>query len=164
MLTQFADRTLPAQASLARRAKWRAVTAAAAGVVVCLLALGMFALAWPHVRVALDASALNAPLALVKAAAANSIALVSTYVAVVALIWAGADATTPPTRDFTRFSSLSSNDRTWRIAHLSDIHAVGERYGYRIESGRTGPQGMTDWRQRWSNWSKSMFPSRCMPC
>ena len=30
---------------------------------------------------------------------------------------------------------------TWRIAHLSDIHVVGERYGFRIESGRSGPQG-----------------------
>lgn len=27
------------------------------------------------------------------------------------------------------------------MAHLSDLHTVGERYGFRIESGRTGPQG-----------------------
>ena len=27
------------------------------------------------------------------------------------------------------------------MAHLSDIHVVGERYGFRIESGRAGPQG-----------------------
>ncbi len=31
--------------------------------------------------------------------------------------------------------------RTWRVAHLSDVHVVGERYGFRIESGRSGPQG-----------------------
>jgi 3',5'-cyclic AMP phosphodiesterase CpdA len=30
---------------------------------------------------------------------------------------------------------------TWCIAQLSDIHVVGERYGFRIESGRSGPQG-----------------------
>ena len=30
---------------------------------------------------------------------------------------------------------------TWRVAHLSDIHVVGERYGFRIESGRSGPRG-----------------------
>ena len=98
-------------------------------------------MAWPHVRVAVDVSALSAPLTLVKAALANSIALVSAYVAVAALVWSAADATTPPARDFTRYASPSGNDRTWRIAHLSDIHAVGERYGYRIESGRAGPQG-----------------------
>ena len=31
--------------------------------------------------------------------------------------------------------------KVWRVAHLSDVHAVGERYGFRIESGRAGPRG-----------------------
>ena len=31
--------------------------------------------------------------------------------------------------------------RSFRIAHLSDLHVVGERYGFRIESGRGGPRG-----------------------
>ena len=31
--------------------------------------------------------------------------------------------------------------RTWRIAHLSDVHVVGEPYGFRLESGRAGPRG-----------------------
>ena len=42
---------------------------------------------------------------------------------------------------------LSYDDRTWRIAHLSDIHTVGERYGFRIESGRSGPRGNERLRQ-----------------
>ena len=141
LFNQVIDRMLPANVSPARRAAWRIVTTAASGVVICLLSVGILALAWPHVRVAVDASALGAPLTLVKAALANSIALVSAYVAIAALVWSAADATTPPTREFTRYTSPSTSDRTWRIAHLSDIHAVGERYGYRIESGRAGPQG-----------------------
>lgn len=28
-----------------------------------------------------------------------------------------------------------------QVAHLSDLHVVGERYGYRMESGTLGPQG-----------------------
>jgi 3',5'-cyclic AMP phosphodiesterase CpdA len=28
-----------------------------------------------------------------------------------------------------------------RVAHLSDLHVVGERYGYRMESGTHGPRG-----------------------
>jgi 3',5'-cyclic AMP phosphodiesterase CpdA len=28
-----------------------------------------------------------------------------------------------------------------RVAHLSDLHVVGERYGYRMESGTKGPRG-----------------------
>jgi 3',5'-cyclic AMP phosphodiesterase CpdA len=31
--------------------------------------------------------------------------------------------------------------RTARVAHLSDLHLVGERYGYRMEAGTAGPQG-----------------------
>jgi hypothetical protein len=27
------------------------------------------------------------------------------------------------------------------VAHLADLHVVGERYGFRIESGRSGPRG-----------------------
>src|SRR5262249_14949335 len=31
--------------------------------------------------------------------------------------------------------------RVVRIAHLSDLHLVGERYGYRMEAGTHGPRG-----------------------
>ena len=31
--------------------------------------------------------------------------------------------------------------RRWRVAHLSDIHVVGERFGFRLGSGRAGPRG-----------------------
>ena len=40
-----------------------------------------------------------------------------------------------------KFQSPPIQGRTWRIAHLSDIHVVGERYGFRIECGRSGPRG-----------------------
>jgi len=30
---------------------------------------------------------------------------------------------------------------TVRVAHLSDLHVVGEHYGYRMESGTSGPRG-----------------------
>jgi len=30
---------------------------------------------------------------------------------------------------------------TFRVAHLSDLHIVGERYGYRMEAGTHGPRG-----------------------
>ena len=43
--------------------------------------------------------------------------------------------------DLEAFDTRPDEARTWRIAHLSDIHVVGERYGFRIESGRSGPRG-----------------------
>jgi 3',5'-cyclic AMP phosphodiesterase CpdA len=67
--------------------------------------------------------------------------LVAAYVAVAVMVWSIADATMPPTRNFKRFAATSQGGRTWRVAHLSDIHVVGERYGFRIESGRSGPRG-----------------------
>ncbi len=56
------------------------------------------------------------------------------------LIWGIADATMHQPRDLraTRNGQAAAN---WRVAHLSDIHTVGERYGFRIESGRSGPRG-----------------------
>ena len=58
-----------------------------------------------------------------------------------ALVWGLADATMAPPRDLDGFPKPTPGARTWRIAHLSDVHVVGERYGFRIESGRSGPQG-----------------------
>jgi hypothetical protein len=43
--------------------------------------------------------------------------------------------------DLTAFETPDPAARAWRVAHLSDIHVVGERYGFRIESGRAGPRG-----------------------
>ena len=48
---------------------------------------------------------------------------------------------------FAHFAAPTAGDRTWRVAHLSDIHTVGERYGFRIESGRSGPRGNERLRQ-----------------
>ena len=44
-------------------------------------------------------------------------------------------------RDLRSFDAPPRGGRTWRVAHLSDLHTVGERYGFRVESGRLGPRG-----------------------
>jgi 3',5'-cyclic AMP phosphodiesterase CpdA len=36
-----------------------------------------------------------------------------------------------------------------RVAHLSDLHLVGERYGYRMEAGTHGPRGNRCLRRAW---------------
>ena len=71
----------------------------------------------------------------------NSVVLITSYLAVAAFVWGLADATTPQPYDITTFEPQPVPGRAWRIAHLSDLHVVGERYGFRIESGRAGPQG-----------------------
>jgi hypothetical protein len=42
--------------------------------------------------------------------------------------------------DLSAFDS-PANGCSWRVVHLSDLHVVGERYGFRIESGRSGACG-----------------------
>jgi hypothetical protein len=141
ILSQIADRVLPPDVTTARRSRWRAVTATLSGVIICLVSIGILLLVWPYVRLVVEFSDLSEPIALVKAALANSIAIVAAYVAVAVLVWSAADATMPATRDLDDFAAPAADDRTWRVAHLSDIHAVGERYGFRIECGRSGPRG-----------------------
>jgi hypothetical protein len=86
-------------------------------------------------------SDLLAPRQLAWVALVNTVVVISAYLAVAALLWGLADAMTAPPRDLERFHSRTPGARTWRIAHLSDLHVVGERYGFRIESGRSGPRG-----------------------
>jgi 3',5'-cyclic AMP phosphodiesterase CpdA len=141
VLNQIGDRLLPENVAPIRRGRWRSATAALSGAIICFVSIAVFLLVLPHTRLVVEFSALNAPVALLKAAIANSLAIVSGYVAVGALVWSIADATLPPVRDFNRFGTLSSGSKLWRVAHLSDIHVVGGEYEFRIESGRCGPRG-----------------------
>jgi hypothetical protein len=67
--------------------------------------------------------------------------LLSAYLAAASLVWGFADATMPQPIDLAAFDTAASESRRWRVAHLSDIHVIGEQYGFRIESGRSGPRG-----------------------
>src|SRR5262249_23172277 len=58
-----------------------------------------------------------------------------------AVLGGSAGATWPPPRAAELCDDPPADGRAWRIAHLSDVHVVGERYGFRLESGRSGPCG-----------------------
>jgi hypothetical protein len=131
----LADRT-----TRRRRGRLRAATAIAAGIIISALAGLVLMLAWPSSRWVGNISDLTAPLHLAPVAFANGVVLVAVYLGFVALVWAVADATMPQPRDFHGFQAMAAG-RRWRVAHLSDLHVVGERYGFRIESGRSGPRG-----------------------
>jgi hypothetical protein len=146
-LRHLVERLLPSQSTRAQLATLRAATAAAAGSVVCGLAVLTLKLAWPRSRCIGDISDLASPHRLAMAALANSVVVAAAYLAGAALVWAIADATMAQPRDLEEFHPPLQKGRTWRIAHLSDIHVVGERYGFRIESGRSGPRGNARLRQ-----------------
>jgi hypothetical protein len=118
-----------------------AIAAVGGGILVSSLSLWLVVLAWPASRWVGEAGDVLAPFQLIGPALANAVVIVGCYVTGAALIWALADGALGRPADLMTFADMPSDARTWRIAHLSDLHAVGERYGFRIESGRTGPQG-----------------------
>ncbi|HET7257239.1 MAG TPA: metallophosphoesterase, partial [Xanthobacteraceae bacterium] len=140
-LRQLAEGRLPARATKAQRARLRAAAAVVSGVLLCAVALGVLAAVLPSADLLRGASGVGSASHLAVVALANTVVLVAGYLAVAALVWAIADATMAQPQDFDEFAERPSAGRTWRVAHLSDVHTVGERYGFRIESGRSGASG-----------------------
>jgi hypothetical protein len=146
-LRHMAERWLPAHASSAQRDRLRAVMAAVAGAMICALALLLLATAWQSAHLSGNIGKFSSARQLALVIFANSVVIVTAYLAVIAVVWAIADATIGQPRDFDRYCLTPVAGRHWRIAHLSDIHVVGERFGFRIESGRSGPRGNEGFRQ-----------------
>ncbi len=69
----------------------------------------------------------------------NGVWVVAAYLMLAAPAWSVAEALVGLPEDMPATAPPARAD--WRIAHLSDIHVVGERYGFRLESGRHGPRG-----------------------
>jgi hypothetical protein len=132
----------------ARRARLRAATAAGGGLMTCALALGAVAAAWPATRWTAEVGAFASPFQFLRPAMANMVVVMGGYLAAASLAWGYADATMGQPRDLPASDRLPPDGaRRWRVAHLSDLLAVGERFGFRIESGRAGPRGNERMRQ-----------------
>jgi predicted MPP superfamily phosphohydrolase len=140
-LQHLAERTLSSASTSLERARVRAATSAAAGFMLCGWAVLVAALFWPASRWMGTVHDLVAPHRLLIPTLANAIVLISVYTAIVTLLWGFADASMPQPLELARFDTAPSGGCLWRIAHLSDLHVVGQRYGFRIESGRDGPRG-----------------------
>jgi 3',5'-cyclic AMP phosphodiesterase CpdA len=140
-LRHIVERLFPRYSAAGGRGRLRAMSSAGAGVIVCGCAASVAILAWPASRwigTVADVVILHR---LVVPMLANAIVLVSSYLAIASLAWGFTDASMDQPIDLATFDETSPGGRTWRVAHLSDLHVVGERYGFRIESGRGGPRG-----------------------
>ncbi len=140
-LRDVARRLLPRDAELARRARARQVATAAAGFILAALALWAVVALWPSTRWIGQFWDLRFPQRLVLPTLANSGVLIGLFLAGASLYWAVADATMRLPVDHEAFDEVPPDGRIWRVAHVSDLHAVGGRHEFRIESGRLGPQG-----------------------
>ena len=123
------------------RARLRSANSVGAGIMLSACAVVIAILAWPASRWAGNWSDLLLLHRLAVPTLANAVVLTAGYLAVASLVWGFADASMPQPLDLAMFDAASSEGRTWRVAHLSDIHVIGEQYGFRIESGRAGPRG-----------------------
>ena len=137
-LRYLAEMLLPSGATKAQYSWVRAAAAATAGIVICGLALLALTQAWPGSRWVGTFADLTSLPRLAPIAWANSVVLVSAYLAAAAIVWGIADASMDQPQTLDHYPPPGAAGRTWRVAHLSDIHIVGERYGFRIESGRSG--------------------------
>jgi 3',5'-cyclic AMP phosphodiesterase CpdA len=125
----------------ARRARLRAFSAAAAGTLLCVISLFIVWLIGPHTRWSAQFADLLAPLDLIVPALANAGVILFAYCTAVTFVWGLADASMDQPRGWSDFVDRSVLKRSWRVVHLSDVHIVGERFGFRLESGRLGPRG-----------------------
>jgi hypothetical protein len=140
-LRHLAERMFARHFTPAGRARLRAASSAVAGVTVCGCAASIAILVWPGTRWMGTASDLVVPHHLIVPTLSNAVVLVSGYLMLAALVWGFADASMDQPLDLAAFDAAPAGGCTWRVAHLSDLHVVGERYGFRIESGRGGPRG-----------------------
>lgn len=140
-LRHLAEALLHQRSAPAMRTRVRAASSAVAGILVCGCAVLIALLIWPASRWIGAVADLALPHHFILPALSNAAILVSCYTAVAALIWGFADASMEQPHELSGFDTPPSAGATWRIAHLSDLHVVGERYGFRIESGRGGPRG-----------------------
>jgi len=139
-IRHLAERALKPKGG-AELARMRALSCAGAGILLALIAALVAIAVWPATRWIGSAPDLALPLHLILPTLANAVVIMSAYLAAASLVWGFADASTDQPLDLEGFDAAPPDGLVWRVAHLSDIHIVGERYGFRIESGRGGPRG-----------------------
>jgi 3',5'-cyclic AMP phosphodiesterase CpdA len=140
-LLHLSDRLVREEAGETRHARARVAACMMAGLMMCVLSLVILRIVWPSTHWVGTLRDLATPHWLALAALANAVAVAAAYQAVAGIVWALADATMPQPRELTTFRATAELRRSWRVAHISDIHVVGERYGFRVGPGRAGPRG-----------------------
>jgi hypothetical protein len=140
-LRHLTERMWGKNLTLAGRARLRSANSVGAGIMLAAFAVLITIAAWPASRWTGSWNDLVLLHRFALPTLANAVVLLSAYLAAASLVWGFADASMPQPVDLAAFDTASSQGRCWRVAHLSDLHVIGEQYGFRIESGRAGPRG-----------------------
>ncbi|MBB5691329.1 hypothetical protein FHS88_003482 [Roseomonas alkaliterrae] len=105
-----------------------------AGAAIALAAAGIAWWAGPLPSLRVERFGADAVLDAIR----NGIWVIAAYLTFGAPAWSIAEALAGTPRDL---GTLPEGEARWRVAHLSDIHVVGEAHGFRLECGRDGPRG-----------------------
>ena len=140
-LRHAAERTFFPLASESTRTRARAYMSLVAGVLCACLGYMVITIAWPHARWSADIVDFAIPAQWIKPAIANATIILTAYFSLASLAWGFSDAMMDQPARINAFAAGDAKDRRYRIVHLSDLHIVGEPYGFRIESGRAGAKG-----------------------
>ncbi len=111
-LRHLAEMLLPKTAGEATRTKLRALAAALAGLLVCGLALAVLAIARPHAHFYGTFSEFSSWTTVAYVALANSVVILTAYLAVAALIWGFADAAMAQPQGLKSFAESPPRART----------------------------------------------------
>ncbi len=122
-------------------ARLRGRTGIVAGLLIAAGAAAVLAWVgpWPRLFV-YDLGTVGGLAQAVEDALANGVLVVALDLMIGAPLWSIAEARAGIARDLAPMGGDAAAAR-WRIAHLSDIHVVGEPHGFRLECGRDGPRG-----------------------
>lgn len=141
VLRHLAEKFFGAKLTPKRRASLRSGAALLSGLLLGGAAFLVLWLVLSHAQFFGSLAEIASWRRLISVALANSIVVIMAYLGVAAMLWGIADALMPAPRNRGGFDAKPVDAATWRIAHLSDVHVVGEPYGFRLESGRSGPRG-----------------------
>ena len=111
VLRQIAENLFAKRGSKDQYAKLRAASAIAAGLLICAVALLVLYLVYPSAELFGSFAEIGGWRSLIGVALANSVVLIMGYLAVGALIWGVADATTAQPRDLTAFDERPAGAR-----------------------------------------------------
>ncbi len=140
-LRHLGERVIPYGTAPRTRRALSAGATALAGLVLCGIALWLVLLAWPQTRWVGSIWDLRFPQRLIVPTLANSVVVVGLFLAAASLVWSLADALMDQPRDYDGFDAEEPDRTIWRVAQLSDLHAVGSPHEFRLEAGRRGPRG-----------------------
>ncbi|MDP2355417.1 MAG: metallophosphoesterase [Beijerinckiaceae bacterium] len=140
-IRHVAELSLFAKANEITRAKARSAISLFAAAICVALAWMIVSITWPYTRWDANVGDLASITTWIKPAIANAIVVITAYFGMFSLISGLSDALMDQPVRLAAFDGPGFGDKVFRVAHLSDLHMISDPYGFRIESGRAGPQG-----------------------